>query len=481
MNSGINVFATRCLLGNLDVNPVTHCAYVGATRSDGRPMIGREIARGSGVFDESEGPPNYLRPLISLGRSGKAHAALMDASLGSYFYYSRIDSGLTWSDPFLISPPLPDPGSPDYVIAASKLSDKVSIVWLQRNRTPPRLNWERSTDEGMTWLAPDTIGLPPAFHPGSETLPSAIEVFPWYDPDEDEDALHMVASIVPIVGDSNRSMPAEIWHWSELSGWSLIVHAGCDPAHLRGTVGDDASYAGRPTLGRVGSIQHTAYMVTNDLVCVWEQFDSANVESLTGQLRADIWAARSDSSGRHWGPPIRLTDSDQTSKRFPCVADRTLADTCPVCYEVDRVAGFAELGQGPWTDNPIVVRWVPVSMLPQAGIHHQDTKTPGHQDGSWFLEAAPNPFSDRVAIRLAPDALGSMQYAVCSIQGEELEIRDVTGRLIRTLAVPGYRARSVSLTWDGRDNAGHAVAEGCYFCALKSARQSSQQKLLRTR
>jgi hypothetical protein len=100
------------------------------------------------------------------------------------------------------------------------------------------------------------------------------------------------------------------------------------------------------------------------LVCVWEQFDSTNVEPRTGLLRADIWAARGDSTGQSWGIPVRLTSPDSTSKRFPSVAGQAAGDTIIVSYLTDLCAGFAMYQQGPDTYNPYVVQWVPLESLP---------------------------------------------------------------------------------------------------------------------
>jgi hypothetical protein len=236
-------------------------------------------------------------------------------------------------------------------------------MWTAVDSEPRRLYYRRSTDDGQTWLAPDSLPMPPAFHPGSDTVPSVgtNDLYPWYDPDDDpvtdDGDISVAAAFYPVVQGQGMVVPAEIWHWTTGSGWSRIARAECDTAHMQGGVGYDALYASRPTLGRCDA--------TNQLVCVWEQFDSANVEPLTGLLRADIWAARGDSTGANWGAPVRLTDPDNTSKRFPSVAGWTMGDTFVASYLVDGCAGFVGYGQGPATPNPIAVQYVSIESLPQ--------------------------------------------------------------------------------------------------------------------
>jgi hypothetical protein len=236
-------------------------------------------------------------------------------------------------------------------------------MWTAVDLEPRRLYYRQSTDDGVSWLPPDSLPMPPAFHPGSDTVPSVgtCDLYPWYDPDEEEDDdISVAVAVYPMIQGHGRVVPAEIWHWRTGSSWSRIARAECDTAHMSGSVGYNALYASRPSLGRCAA--------TNQLVCVWEQFDSANVEPRTGLLRADIWAARGDSTGTDWGVPVRLTDPDNTSKRFPSVAGWAMGDTFVVSYLVDGCAGFVGYGQGPATPNPIAVHYVSIESLPAPSL-----------------------------------------------------------------------------------------------------------------
>ena len=159
MNWGIKVFGDHSLLGNLDVNPSTHCAYFGAATAGG-PAVARNCSPGGDSFERTEGPPSYLLPLISLGHTGKTHAAMSGGPGGTGLYCSTIDPWPAWSSPVRIPPPVPDPASPTYAIAASPRNGNLCITWLDRTRLPHQAYYRKSTDDGITWLPPEELALP---------------------------------------------------------------------------------------------------------------------------------------------------------------------------------------------------------------------------------------------------------------------------------------------------------------------------------
>lgn len=76
-----------------------------------------------------------------------------------------------------------------------------------------------------------------------------------------------------------------------------------------------------------------------------------------------------------------------------------------------------------------------------------------HSPAKTILEAAnPNPFRTTTTI----------PFSLAGEQGVQLEILDVTGRLVRRFDASGVR----SLVWDGRDDAGQTVPGGMYFLRL---------------
>jgi hypothetical protein len=90
---------------------------------------------------------------------------------------------------------------------------------------------------------------------------------------------------------------------------------------------------------------------------------------------------------------------------------------------------------------------------------------------SVFLVCNPNPFAKNVAIDWSA---GLHTQAV-------LQVYDVTGRLVRTLAqssIPGHKSLTV---WDGRDETGKEMESGIYFVCLKAGYEMSYTKVVRVR
>ena len=83
------------------------------------------------------------------------------------------------------------------------------------------------------------------------------------------------------------------------------------------------------------------------------------------------------------------------------------------------------------------------------------------------LSASPNP------------ARGSVTLAVGSEQSgqQELTVRDVQGRSVRTLARSWQAAGSRQLAWDGTDDSGSRVAPGVYLVTLRVGNHQTQNRV----
>lgn len=80
----------------------------------------------------------------------------------------------------------------------------------------------------------------------------------------------------------------------------------------------------------------------------------------------------------------------------------------------------------------------------------------------------PNPFNPRTTIAFSLDTAGSAT----------LEVYDVRGAKVRTL-VDGVRsAGAQQVEWDGRDDAGRAVASGVYYYRLRSGTTTLSRKMV---
>lgn len=92
----------------------------------------------------------------------------------------------------------------------------------------------------------------------------------------------------------------------------------------------------------------------------------------------------------------------------------------------------------------------------------------GSLAASSMLAAMPNPFTAGVTIQCAARGRGPGQ----------LRLYDPVGRLVRTLqqeplAAGGYQAR-----WDGRDEDGHRVPSGAYYCRLEDGNERTTTSIM---
>jgi hypothetical protein len=321
---------------------------------------------------------------------------------------------------------------PSHNIAASKVSQKVVITWVYVEDAPSPGFYRESSDGGATWGPPAQLLWPPAF--SGDTLPSfhLSSLFPYYDRD---DQLHVVAAVIPFLRDRLYQMPTEIWHWcpSNFPEWSRIHRAGCDSANLRGMIGYNNLYAGRPSIGED---------CWGGLYVTWEQFDSLNVERATNLLRSDIFlACDSLNNGQSWKEAVKITCPDSSSKRFPSVLDYSCRDSTCVLYMIAPSPDTWTSKIRPRGNNLIVCHWVPL-----------------HRVGIWERRLHLDDGSSRLAATLV--------RAVLQVRGDEsVKLLDITGRLITELAV-------------GPNDIRH-LAPGVYFVVTEQDRAVSKVILQR--
>ena len=448
MASGVNVFTDRSGYGNLDADPVSGVAvcsrhYGGTTLS---PGVARDMAPGAGIFEYCAGSSGYLWPPLAVDQNSKFHLAMLDDPGRTSLFYNNIASWCNWgsAQQFIY-----DPLFPDQNIAVSKVSPKVCVAWVVNNSgaySPAYYNI--STDGGISWQGETQLPEPPAYGPDTTCSFHITSMFPFYDR---HDRLHIVACVMPFVGGQGYVIPADIWHWSpdNSPNWSRIRRATCDPNHLLASVGYNALYACRPSIGedRYGGLYVT-----------WEEFDSVNVEPATSLLRADIFYAQDNGdNGQTWNQAVKITDGGAGSRRFPSCIDYLSDDSLWVVYEIDRIAGFYVQGQGAVTQNPIVVQKVPVNV----GIKAEPEPVPR----ALGLVARPNLFRQSVGLNYALPRAGTVQ----------LTVYDLAGRPVKMLVNGSAPAGRHVATWNGR-----GMAPGIYVARLCANGQVLTQKLVLT-
>jgi len=453
MQSGVNVFPTRTGYGNIDADPTNGAAIVSAhytSGSDVVPEVAKDADAGAGVFDYADGQPVLgvcQWPPIAVTQSGAIHIFPITAAYA--MTYSRINAGNwpTFETPVAVEP---SPGFPTHNIAASKMSDKVALVWDNSASTPSEAYLQTSADGGLTWTSPEWMDAPTAFSGETTATFHITSMNAFYDP---QDRVNIIANVSPIVRDTEYIIPSQIWHYcpDNTPQWNRVHAAGCAVENLQAAVGYNATYACRPSMGADDD---------GHLFVAWEQFDSANVENITSRLRADIFASGSNDGGLTWTPAVKLTEAGTNSMRFPSIIGKAVEgdpDTIFVIYEIDQIAGFFVQSEGSATSNAVVVQKITATDVglaePGSGV------TPVKAE----LSATPNPFGGRTMISYALPRAGDVS----------LVVYDAVGRPVKTLASGRREAGRYNATWDAQN-----AAAGVYFYTLTSGKTSVTRKLI---
>ncbi len=460
MQSGVNVFTERVGFGSLDRDPITDVAVASCHHATGSlaPLVGRDMAPGAGIFEYCAGEPtldNYAWPWVSVGMNGYYHLACIDYSTKNDLYWSRATTWCNWDQAVSIPPPQPQPNFPDHAITTSKAtgSEKVCIAWEFAEGAPDPGFYRISTDGGTSWDNPVEVPWPSAYGGDTATSYHISSLFPYIDMN---DRLHFAANVMPYVGGQGYVIPAQLWHWCEDNSpnWTHIVTATCDPQNLQAPVGYNALYACRQSMGEDQN---------NNLFIVWEQFDSVNVEPGPPELlRADIWWTHSSDNGQSWAEGEKITDGGAVSHRFPFILDN-ITDTVMVWYMIDQIAGFFIQGEGPATNNPIVVqKW--------ENPYGAGVKEERQERLKIEACAVPNPFSRTTRI----------SYAVPHSGDVSLVVYDIAGRPVRSLVSGRSEPGRFTVVWDRRSDTGKKMAAGVYLYKLVLGTKRVTGKLILT-
>jgi hypothetical protein len=449
---GIDVFPTRAGYGTLDVDLVTHLPFISAHLIDNIPALARGTSPAAQAFELCQGPNAFVYPDLSLTPNGVAHVSTIDVSTQREVFYFRVTPWCTWSVPLYFSDTNPQYEN-HFLEAAKGDSNLVAVSWIDIDQLPRRFYYKVSDNSGTSWRPQAELTPPPAYQSAGETLPTFTSYgnsLLW----DHEDRLHVTVAVHPVVGGRGLVTPAEIWHYcaDNAPAWAKIARAGGDSASLHGSVGNGAVYADRPSL---------AVDEDGRLFCVWECFDSLNVEPTTGRLRAGLFAATSSDNGSTWSEAIRLTQLDSTSHRYPSLARLAPGGRLHILYEQDLMAGFFTRHQGPPTPNPIIYLTGTIASSPSPELPAPTSRT--------RVSASPNLFRQgtTVTLELEPGETGS------------LRVFDAAGRPVKTLAARVSTATPRRLLWDGTDHRGHEVPPGAYFVRLEAGHLSRSLRLLR--
>ncbi|MCX6841774.1 MAG: T9SS type A sorting domain-containing protein [candidate division WOR-3 bacterium] len=418
-------------LGSMDIDVSQGSAMIAADHLYRNTHVLTRLADtgpGTGAFFEEE-----------IG--GDCRYALVGAANFGYYKFAALSNDSLFYRAYFAVIPVGHVGAfPAFNLAVSKQSGRYSFVWAE-TEGPDRgtLFLKETPNNGQNWFETSRLSdsVP---SPLSRSLLSGCGTY-------DTIRIHLLADFY----DGSDVLHSQIWHYAKYPAPSWhIVHDYTCPSGTR--LGDDALAADRPSIGMNRAL--------GELYAVWEQFDPDNVDPATGLCRADIWAARTIDSSYNWGPALRLTRPDSTSKRFPFLSE-VVNDTLHIIYFADQVAGFSEQGQGPQTSNAVICLRVPVNMLP-TGIADSKTLHARH----FTLNAFPNPFRGTTTIRLSGSPF------VPNPSSFTVRVFDAAGRLVESASLGPKLPLAVSF--------GGSVRPGIYFATLGTGPGAATCRIVKT-
>jgi hypothetical protein len=74
--------------------------------------------------------------------------------------------------------------------------------------------------------------------------------------------------------------------------------------------------------------------------------------------------------------------------------------------------------------------------------------------------------------------LFTILFAETSATPENVMIHDATGRIVKNILLPVHDGGTISVAWNGTDNAGKKVPEGIYFVAASNGSSTQTEKLI---
>ena len=265
---------------------------------------------------------------------------------------------------------------------------------------------------------------------------------------DNSDYLHVIWNTFNTAGEDNSST---LWHWSEetdeISQIAYFGHVGCEPgthnlALCKMSLGIDTD---------------------NNLFCVWTGFSSADA-SAGGYCNGDLYMSYSMDGGLIWADYQNITNSqtpgcppgDCDSDNWASMAE-TVDENLRVFYVNDKDAGAAPVGEGEATNSPMLYLEIPNPTLTNIV---EDITRPENFD---ILSAYPNPFNAKTTIK----------FSLSETAAIKLEIFDITGRLVRTLANSEFPAGENSVVWDAENS-----SSGVYFAKLSTPIGNTAKKLV---
>ncbi len=345
------------------------------------------------------------------------------------------DGGLTWSTPVIISDKKGNARGSNYSdhapMPAVGPNNEVYITWMG----PEGLMFDKSTDEGLTWLANDINVL--GYHinwlvfnvPGVQIVPG----FPIINCDLSPSIYN---GNIYICWTDQRSgyNDTDVWLVRSTNGglnWSLPIRVNNDPP---------------------GKHQFFAWMTidqTNGYL-YFVFYDRRNYTS----FQTDVYMALSKDGGNTF---MNFKISEDPFSPFP---NNFIGHYIGVSAHNDIVRPV-------WTrvDNGFPSLWT--ALVDSTTIINKNPKQFAPSDYELY-QNYPNPFNPTTVIK----------YDLLKRYKVNLSVYNLLGKKIRTLVDGLHMPGCKSITWDGKDNNGSLVSSGVYVYRLKVGNNTQSRKMI---
>ncbi len=345
----------------------------------------------------------------------------------------------------------------------------------------PVFRYMKSTDNGATWSSPTKIlgsGMiggdsaqaywhqDAAFKPGTQ------------DP-------YLVFTTQPASGYGNWEPGSEGLLDSNRRGYNICIWSpglnGGNPVRVAGyqnvdVLSDTAKFKKVTRLRTIqgvgprfayqvnGSIVgHPSIGFSNDGTVIHVAFDVARPDTSSESFNFfDIYTTKSVDGGLTWSTPVNITNTTTEDEMYPSVSKTGNSnDGALVTYQSTPVPGCQGFGPSSSIESAIIAPVYQVFKSTLIGIQSISSEVPS---GFVLKQNYPNPFNPSTTIR----------FAVPKASNVTIEVFDITGRLVRTLASNELVTAGVKeVSFDASN-----LSSGIYFYTMKTAEFTETKKMI---
>jgi len=136
------------------------------------------------------------------------------------------------------------------------------------------------------------------------------------------------------------------------------------------------------------------------------------------------------------------------------------------------ISFFPNMQEGEFSGTLIINTDDPTNMVTEIPLHGTSATVANDDQVVPFVTALksnyPNPFNP----------ITTIEYSIKDSAPVSIEVYNILGQRIRTLVNEPKKAGNYSVTWNGTDNNGRAVASGIYFYRMQSGKFTSTKKMI---